>query len=238
MHRRCREWRTSSNHSARANYFGAMLAPDAFEMIAGNAEMMPQSRSSPLFDEPSLLEHTRAILRECAPHVGTWGANRPAGSRPAQPTAPFRMPRMQGRIAGIQACLRCRPSFTQVACYLCSVSPTEIRELRANLKCTARELAATLGIESSEVTAWEQGERFPTKKNVSDLAKLSLLGPDAISRKPRRQAGNGARGISRLADPALWEIVIKIAENPDLFDKVKQIADKYDLNGDREKRAD
>ncbi len=115
------------------------------------------------------------------------------------------------------------------------VSPSEIRELRANLKCTARELAATLGIESTEVTAWEQGERFPTKKHVSDMAKLSLLGPDAISRKPRRRAASAPRGLLRLADPALWEIVIKLAESPEFFDEVQQIMRSHKASGDPDK---
>jgi len=115
------------------------------------------------------------------------------------------------------------------------VSPSEIRELRATLKCTARELAATLGIDHSEVTAWEQGGRFPTKKLVSDMVKLSLLGPEAICRKSKRQTGNAARGTSRLADPALWEIIIKLAENPAFFDQVQKLSESYGHSGDPDK---
>ena len=111
------------------------------------------------------------------------------------------------------------------------MSPSEIRELRATLKCTARELAATLGIELGEVAAWEQGERFPTKKLVSDMVKLSLLGPEAICRKAKRQTVNAARSTSRLADPALWEIVIKLAENPAFFDQVQKLAESYGHSG-------
>jgi len=107
------------------------------------------------------------------------------------------------------------------------VSPTEIRELCVDLKCTARELAATLGVDFGEVAAWEQGERFPTKKDVSDLAKLRLLGPAAITRKPRRQASAALRGTARLADPTLWQIVIKLTEHPDFFEKVRQLAESY-----------
>lgn len=114
------------------------------------------------------------------------------------------------------------------------MSPTEIRELRANLKCTARELAATLGIDTGEVTAWELGQQFPTKKHVSDMDKLRLLGPEAISRRPKRSSANVVRGIARLSDPMLWEIVVKLAENPDFFEKVKQLASAYERSGDKD----
>jgi len=107
------------------------------------------------------------------------------------------------------------------------VSPDEIRVLRADLRCTARELAATLGIDIGEVTAWEQGERFPTKKHILDLGKLRLLGPDAITRKSKRPPGGGAVGIPRLADPALWHIVIKLTEHPDFFEKVRRLSENY-----------
>ena len=112
------------------------------------------------------------------------------------------------------------------------MSPTEIRELRVNLKCTVRELATTLGIDTREVTAWELGEQFPTKKHVLDMSKLSLLGPEAISRKPKRQSALALRGIARLSDPMLWEILIKLTENPDFFEKVKQMAATYERSGD------
>ena len=112
------------------------------------------------------------------------------------------------------------------------MSPSEIRELCVDLKCTARELAATLGIDFGEVAAWEQGERFPTKKDISDLAKLRLLGPAAITRKPKRQVSATLRGTARLADPALWQIVLKLTEHPDFFEKVRQLAENYTLPSD------
>lgn len=107
------------------------------------------------------------------------------------------------------------------------MTPNELRELRDTLKCTTRELAATLGIESSEVVAWETGERFPTKKHVSDLSKLRLLGPSAISRKPKRRGQTPLRGAARLADPQFWQIIRKIAEHPELFERVREVADAY-----------
>ncbi len=107
------------------------------------------------------------------------------------------------------------------------MSPDELKKLREELKCTARELAATLGIDAGEVVAWEQGERFPTKRNVSDLAKLRLMGADAIVRKAKRRGNAQLKGSARLADPALWQLIRKLVEHPELFDKVVQIADQY-----------
>lgn len=107
------------------------------------------------------------------------------------------------------------------------MTPEELRALRAALNCTVRELAMTLGIDPGEIAAWEQGERFPTKKHIADLAKLGRLGPKAVSRKPRRRTQNALQGTARLADPAFWKIVRKIAEHPELFDRVCQLAQDY-----------
>jgi transcriptional regulator with XRE-family HTH domain len=107
------------------------------------------------------------------------------------------------------------------------VSPEELRKIRDELKCTARELAATLGIDSGEVVAWEQGERFPTKKDVEDIAKLRLMGTGAISRKPKRRGNSPLKGPARLADPAFWQLFRKLVEHPELFDKAIQIAEQY-----------
>jgi transcriptional regulator with XRE-family HTH domain len=107
------------------------------------------------------------------------------------------------------------------------VTPDELRQLREELHCTARELAATLGIDSGEVTAWEQGELFPTKKVVLALTKLRSLGPVAVTRKLKRRSPIPVKGAARLADPEFWQLVRKLVEHPELFDKVRQIADAF-----------
>ena len=107
------------------------------------------------------------------------------------------------------------------------MSPDELRKIREELKCTARELAATLGIDSTEVVAWEQGERFPTKKNVADIAKLRLMGSGAILRKAKRRGNAPLKGSARMADPSFWQLVRKLIEHPELFDKVLQMAELY-----------
>ncbi len=107
------------------------------------------------------------------------------------------------------------------------MSPDELRKIREELKCTARELAATLGIDSGEVTAWEQGERFPTKKNVADIAKLRLIGTGAIVRKSKRRGNAPLKGPARMADPVLWQLIRKLVEHPELFDRLVEIAEPY-----------
>jgi transcriptional regulator with XRE-family HTH domain len=107
------------------------------------------------------------------------------------------------------------------------VSPDELRKIREELKCTARELAATLGIDSGEVMAWEQGELFPTKKNIADIDKLRLMGAGAILRKPKRRGNSLLKGSARLADPAFWQLIRKLVEHPELFDKAASMAEQY-----------
>src|SRR5262250_1684837 len=44
------------------------------------------------------------------------------------------------------------------------MSPEDIKALRQELGCTARELATALGIEQETVLSWERAELFPTKR--------------------------------------------------------------------------
>lgn len=106
------------------------------------------------------------------------------------------------------------------------MSPDDIKQLRKDLKCTARELATALAIEQKEVVAWEAGERFPTKRFVDAMQKLKAQGPSAIPRQAKGRAG-AKSGMQRLADPKLWEIIRKLAEHPPLFDKVAELAAGY-----------
>jgi hypothetical protein len=56
---------------------------------------------------------------------------------------------------------------------------------------------------------------------------LKTKGPDAIPRTPRGKA-RVKKGVERLDDPKLWEIVRKLLEHPVLFDQVAKLADGYD----------
>lgn len=102
----------------------------------------------------------------------------------------------------------------------------EIRALRLELKCTARELAVTLGLEPGEVAAWEQGGTFPTKKMIAKLELLRHQGPEAIVRKKKRDAAV-LPGTARLADPEFWQLVRKLLEHPELLSKAQSLAASY-----------
>ena len=107
------------------------------------------------------------------------------------------------------------------------MSPDELKQLRKELSCTAKELANTLGVDPKEVSDWEAGERFPTKRHVGELEALRKKGPSAILRQPRGKAAVAKIGMARLADAKLWELVRKLAEHPALFDQVVKLAEQY-----------
>jgi len=107
------------------------------------------------------------------------------------------------------------------------VSPEELKQLRKELSCTAKELALTLGIEPKEFAAWEAGELFPTKRYVGELEALRKKGPSAIQRAAKGKGAVAKTGMARLSDPKLWELVRKLAEHPAFFDQVSKLAETY-----------
>ena len=107
------------------------------------------------------------------------------------------------------------------------MSPEDLKQLRKELSCTAKELALTLGIEPKEFAAWEAGELFPTKRYVAELEALRKKGPSAILRVSKGKAAAAKTGMARLSDPKLWELVRKLAEHPALFDQVSKLAEPY-----------
>jgi transcriptional regulator with XRE-family HTH domain len=102
------------------------------------------------------------------------------------------------------------------------VSPDEIKALRKELVCTAKELAQALGIEQMTVLAWEKGDLFPTKAFVDKMALLRSRGPAAIPKKAK-----GAEPMKVLADPALWELLRKVVAHKKLRDEVVKLAAPY-----------
>ena len=107
------------------------------------------------------------------------------------------------------------------------MSPEELKQLRKELSCTAKELALTLGIEPKEIAAWESGDLFPTKRWVLELEALRGKGSGAIVRPAKGKAAAAKTGMARLADTKLWELVRKLLEHPALFDQVSKLADAY-----------
>lgn len=102
------------------------------------------------------------------------------------------------------------------------MAPEELKALRKELACTAKELAQALAIEQSTVLAWEKGDLFPTKQFIDKMNQLRARGPAAIPKKAR-----GDSPMKVLADPALWELVRKLAAHKKLRDEVLKLASAY-----------
>lgn len=103
------------------------------------------------------------------------------------------------------------------------MSPDDIKALRKELSCTAKELAAALGVDQATVLAWEKAERFPTKVYVDRMSELRAKGAGSIPRKAKA----GVDPVRTLADPLLWELVRKLAAHKKLRDDVAKLAEKY-----------
>jgi transcriptional regulator with XRE-family HTH domain len=102
------------------------------------------------------------------------------------------------------------------------MTPDELKDLRKALSCTAKELAVALGLEQATVLGWERGELFPTKQYIDAMNALRARGPASIPRKAK-----GSDPMKVLADPAMWELVRKIAGSKKLRDEVAKLAAKY-----------
>jgi transcriptional regulator with XRE-family HTH domain len=102
------------------------------------------------------------------------------------------------------------------------VTPDDIKALRKDLACTAKELAQALGLEQATVLAWEKGDLFPTKAFVDKMNDLRARGPAAIPKKAK-----GAEPMKVLADPALWTLVRKLVAHKKLRDEVTKLANAY-----------
>lgn len=102
------------------------------------------------------------------------------------------------------------------------MTPDELKALRKDLSCTAKELSAALGLDQATVLAWEKGELFPTKQYIDKMNALRAKGPGAVPRKSK-----GADPIKVMTDPAFWEIMRKVAAHKKLRDEVIKLAAGY-----------
>src|SRR6186713_3548357 len=106
------------------------------------------------------------------------------------------------------------------------MSPEDIKALRQELGCTARELAAALDLEQETVLAWERGDLFPTKRFVVLMEELRRKGPSAVPRK-RRGKGEKASPMHQLADAELWRLFRKLLAHPELRAAAQRLAESY-----------
>jgi transcriptional regulator with XRE-family HTH domain len=105
------------------------------------------------------------------------------------------------------------------------VKPDELKALRKELSCTAKELAGALGLEQSTVLAWEKGDLFPTKQFIDKMETFRAKGPSSIPRKSK--SANASNVALQLKDPLVWELVRKIAAHKKLRDEVAKLATSY-----------
>ena len=103
------------------------------------------------------------------------------------------------------------------------MTPDELKALRKELGCTARDLALTLGIDQETAVAWESGDLFPTKRHVEELEELKRRGPSAITKKPKK----GASVMDLLGDPAVWAAFRKVLAHAELRKDVLRLAEKF-----------
>lgn len=101
----------------------------------------------------------------------------------------------------------------------------DVKALRKELACTARELAETLKLEQRDVMAWEKGDTFPTKAKVVEMEALRAKGPTAIVRKSK---GGSDDPFKLLADDKLWLLIRKLMAHKKLREAVLKLADGYD----------
>jgi transcriptional regulator with XRE-family HTH domain len=102
------------------------------------------------------------------------------------------------------------------------VTGDDVKALRKDLGCTAKELAAALKTDQATVLAWEKGDLFPTKASVDAMEALHAKGPSAIPKKSK-----GGDPIKALGDPQLWELLRKLAAHKKLRDEVAKLAAAY-----------
>lgn len=104
------------------------------------------------------------------------------------------------------------------------MTPDQLRQLRKELSCTAKELAAALDLEQATVMGWEKGELFPTKHVIAKMEALRAKGPSAIVRKAR---GPSVEPMTALAEPQLWELLRKLIAHKALREQVAKMAADY-----------
>jgi transcriptional regulator with XRE-family HTH domain len=114
------------------------------------------------------------------------------------------------------------------AIFAFAVNPEQIKELRGELRCTARELATTLGVPLAEVQAWESGEQFPTKRWTARMLSLRARGPAGIVRKAPKTKRGPLSPLAQLDNPELWLLLRKLLAHPKLFAQASELAAAFE----------
>lgn len=105
----------------------------------------------------------------------------------------------------------------------------DIRALRRRLGLTMAQLAEKVGVAQSDVTAWELGEKFPTKAHVQKLRALESA--PAADGKPSPKL-DGALWAPFLTSPEFGALLRKLLFHPELRAKAQELAAAYRDPGD------
>jgi transcriptional regulator with XRE-family HTH domain len=98
------------------------------------------------------------------------------------------------------------------------MSPEDIKALRRELGCTARDLGAALGVEQDAILAWERGDLFPTKRHCDAMAEIA---------RKRRKPGAATSPMAALADAETWRLFRKLLAHPELRAAAQDLAARY-----------
>ena len=114
--------------------------------------------------------------------------------------------------------------------YVLRMTPAEIKALRAELRCSTRDLAQAIGVEQASILSWERGDTFPTKRWVDRMKEVRAAGPSATptSGMPASAAGPPGTPLAGLADPRVWAIIRKLIVYPELRSRVEELAAAYE----------
>ena len=110
------------------------------------------------------------------------------------------------------------------------MTPEAMKALLSELKCTAKELARTLGLEQATVMAWERGELFPTKAVIVEMEALRARGPSAVARVTKKND----EPLRVLADQDFQGLLRKLLAHKALRDAATKLSESYadPLDGD------
>lgn len=107
------------------------------------------------------------------------------------------------------------------------MTPEDLKALRAELKCSTRELALAIDVDQSTVLSWERGETFPTKQFVDRLEAARVRGAKGIPRKAKAPSAN-AEPLELLAHPEVWALIRKLLANADFRREAFELAKRFD----------
>jgi DNA-binding transcriptional regulator YiaG len=107
------------------------------------------------------------------------------------------------------------------------VTGDDVKALRKELRLSIQALATSLKVEARTILAWEAGDLFPTKKHAS--AMLALVAQRKADERPSPSSNSESNddALSQLKNPELWDLVARLATDPEFFATVQRLAKRH-----------